>query len=118
MKKSAKLNVLASSFIGAFIWFASPYLTGELEPWDSETFYYIGSLLLGGIILGLYNSEKIWAYAIGIFLGQLIYSLLFLPLGPLVLIGSLYLAASSLVCYLGAIIGKVLKVYVFKQQKA
>jgi len=114
MKKSAKLNILISSFIGAFIWFASPYLSGELEPWDSETFYYIGSLFFGGIILGLYNSEKIWAYAIGIFLGQLIYSLLFLPLGPLILIGILYLAGSSLICYLGAIIGKLSKVYVFK----
>lgn len=104
-----------SSVIGALIWFASPYLTGEAEPWDSETFYYIGSLFIGGIILGLYNSEKIWAYAIGIFLGQLIYSLLFLPLGPLILIGSLYLAGSSIICYIGASIGKLSKAYVFKQ---
>jgi len=114
MKKSARLNVLISSFIGALIWFASPYLSGELEPWDSETFYYIGSLFTGGIIFGIYNSEKIWAYTIGIFLGQLIYILLFLPLGPLILIGSLYLAGSSIICCLGALVSNILKVYVFK----
>ena len=114
MKKSTKLNILISSVLGALIWFASPYLSGELEPWDSETFYYVGSLFIGGIILGLYNSEKIWGYAIGIFLGQIIYILLFLPLGPLILIGILYLAGSSLICYLGASVGKLLKKYVFK----
>jgi len=114
MKKSANLNILISSIIGALIWFASPYIAGELEPWDSETFYYIGSLFIGGIVLGLYNSEKIWAYAIGVFLGQFIYSLLFLPLGPLILIGILYLAGSSIICFFGALIVKLVKMYVFK----
>jgi len=87
MKNRMQLNILISSVVGILIWFASPYLSGELEPWDSESFYYIGSLFIGGIILGLYNTEELWGYGFGIFLGQLIYSLLFLPLGPLILIG-------------------------------
>ena len=114
IKKSAKSNLIMSSVLGTLVWFASPFITGELEPWDSETFYYIGSLFISGIFLGLYHTEKIWAYAIGIFLGQLIYILVFLPLGPLFLIGILYLAVSSLICYIGASIVKLAKTYVFK----
>lgn len=56
-----------SVFVGALVWIASPYFTGQREPWDSMSF-----LLIGGAIAGLLAPRRLWLWAVGIWLGQMI----------------------------------------------
>lgn len=58
---------------GASIWIASPYFTGQKEPWDSLNFYYRGCLLLGGFSAGFLLPRRFWLWAVAIWLGQVVY---------------------------------------------
>ena len=88
---------------GAVIWALSPLITGELEPWDSESLYYFTALLIAGIIVGALIPRHVWAVLIGIVIGQLIYMLIFLPLGPLVGVGIVIMPLYGLLSLIGAI---------------
>jgi hypothetical protein len=64
---SASLLGLA---LGAAIWLLSPVVTGRREPWDAESAYYVGGLLLAGMLGGVLVPRQ-WAIAaVGIFAGQ------------------------------------------------
>jgi hypothetical protein len=61
-----------SVLVGACIWIASPYFTGQKEPWDSLSFYYRGSLLIGGFVAGSFAPRRFWLWAVGLWFGQMI----------------------------------------------
>jgi hypothetical protein len=108
---------------GALIWAASPSVTGASEPWDADGSYYVGALAVVGFCLGLFtrSSERtdressrarplvdvprLLAVYAGIFGGQLAYVITFLPAGPLLALGIVFLGAFSLVTVIAAAVG-------------
>jgi len=109
MKKEVPLNLFFSALAGAAIWALSPSLAGNKEPWDSDTLYYFTSLFIAGVLLGISRPWYILTHTVGIFLGQLLYALAFLSVGPLIVVGVVFLAGYSLLCSAGAAFGSVVR---------
>jgi len=102
MKKELALTFLVSLVIGSLVWALSPVISGVSEPWDSETLYYPVALAVGGLIAGLIRPKYFWLHYFGIFFGQLAFMLIFLPMGPLIVVGITVLASQSLIALLTA----------------
>jgi hypothetical protein len=104
--KRISIGFVASAIFGAVIWHYSPEFSGEIEPWDSDSPFYFWSLLSSGLIVGfVINPEKLWPVVLGTAIGQFLYSVLFLPLGPLMIIGFGFLLASGVLAMAGAYVG-------------
>ncbi len=102
MNRTITIQATASALLGSLIWAISPRITGMAEPWDADSPYYPVALLTGGVALGFIWPEKPWIIFLAIWLGQLAYMVLFLPLGPLAVLGVGFLAGFSLVAFAGA----------------
>lgn len=81
----------------ALIWAASPWLTGQREPWDADFPFYPAALLLAGAIAGGLAPKPLWAHYAGAVTGQLGYELIFLKIGALFLLGTVFLLGYCLV---------------------
>jgi hypothetical protein len=90
MKKA--IPILISIFVGAAICALSPLVTGELEPWDSSSFYLPTAIALASLLLGFLLPRSFAVSAFGLTMGQMLYIGVFLPTGPLVVYGFLMLA--------------------------
>lgn len=86
-----------SAAAAALIWVVSPWLTGQLEPWDADGPFYIGALAVAGALSGALAPRPRWAHYVGAFAGQLVYELVALRVGPLFVLGAVFLLAYSLV---------------------
>lgn len=105
IKRSPEVLSLALSIAGgAAIWALSPAMTGQAEPWDSGSLYYVTALALLGLALGAMSARPlvILLIALGAWLGQVLYIVLFLPLGPLFVAGLVILAAYLVLPVIGA----------------
>jgi hypothetical protein len=100
-KSRAVLATVLAAALSALIWALSIPLTGKAEPWDAELPYYFVALAAAGIISGLVVPKHLWAHYVGAVVGQVAYELAFLKLGPLFVLGLLFLAVYSLI-FLGA----------------
>ena len=103
-----------SSFIGAFVWIASPFITGEREPWNAGSLYYFGTLLISGFVAGLLVPRRFWLWAIAIWLGQCVgffWSMAHAPrVGSLAPLGFIvFLPMYSVLSLLGAAVGSLLR---------
>ncbi|MFQ4138014.1 hypothetical protein PGN35_017005 [Nodosilinea sp. PGN35] len=108
MKRELAINVLFSFVGGAMVWALSPSLSGQVEPWDAEGFYYSVALLIVGLTVGFARPKHVWSHYAGIMLGQLTYMLLFIPVLPgssLILVGVASLAVYSTIALAGAVSG-------------
>jgi len=94
------LIAIVSLAVGAAIWALSPWLTGCAEPWDANTAYYPLSLFGAGVLLGLALPGNLSFHYLGAYLGQLAFMLIFLPVGPLIGLGLIFLAGYTLVLLL------------------
>ena len=88
--------------LGMAIWWASPRLTGHTEPWDANSHYYSLSLLIAGFTAALAHPKRFWLAPIGIYFGQFVYAFLYLPGGPLWILGLLFGVFYCLLAMLGA----------------
>jgi hypothetical protein len=79
------------------IWALSMPLTGKTEPWDAESPYYFVALAVAGGVSGAIVRRHLWAHYLGAVLGQVAYELAFLKLGPLFMLGLVFLAGYSLI---------------------
>ena len=104
MNKDILINLSLSSFLGALIWALSPAMTGQTEPWDAESVYYFAALFVAGAIAAIPGFRPVWAIYLGIFLGQLLFILFFLPSGPLLAVGLIFIAVYSLLSLVAAVI--------------
>lgn len=102
-QQSAATLVIAAA-LAAIVWTLSTTITGLSEPWDSESPYYVGGLAVAGAISGAISAKPLWAHYIGAIVGQALYMLVFLPLGPLVVLGLGFMAAFSAI-FMGAAAG-------------
>lgn len=98
------LSLVLSIAGGAAIWALSPAMTGHAEPWDSGSLYYVIALTLLGLALGALSTRPraILLIPMGAWLGQVLYIVLFLPLGPLFVAGLVILAAYLVLPLIGA----------------
>lgn len=90
-------------FSGVLIWALSASITGQQEPWDSGSPYYFVSLFVSGAIFGAIKPVRFHRWVVAIFIGQLI-ALIFVGMGPLIIIGVVFLAVLSLIPLAGAAI--------------
>ena len=85
-----------AAMLGAAIWIASPLITGRKEPWDAHSPYYVAALFGAGAVMGLWEPQRSWRWAVAIYAGQCLAVLgltalrgddlgLFFPMGMLVL---------------------------------
>ena len=72
-------------------------LTGKTEPWDAASPYYFVALAVAGGVSGAVVRRHLWAHYVGAVLGQVAYELAFLKLGPLFMLGLVFLAGYSLI---------------------
>jgi hypothetical protein len=91
------LTLAISAAAGALIWILSPWITGQSEPWDAEGPFYLVALVVGGALAGALAPRPRWAHHVGAFAGQLLYELVALHVGPLLVLGVVFLLAYSLV---------------------
>lgn len=97
MKSRAILALGVSAALGAMVWALSLPLTQNAEPWDAEFPYYFIGLAVAGAISGKVVPKHLWAHYLGAVLGQALYELVFLKLGPLFVLGLVFLAVYSLI---------------------
>ena len=93
-----------AAFFGVLIWALSPAITGQAEPWDAGA-YYLLALPIAGFVSGLLAGRPLWAQYAGVILGQFGYALIFLALGPLMLLGVGFLAVYGLLFLTGSLLG-------------
>ena len=106
---STVLTFLIASAAAFAVWALSPWFTGFKEPWDAPGFYYSAALLLAGMLSGVINAKPLWAHYLGSIFGQLFYAVVFLPFGPLAVVGLLFLALWSLLFLAGAYLGALVR---------
>ena len=96
---------VVAAIAAAIVWAASSVVTGHSEPWDAEGGYYLGGLLLAGLVAGAIAPYAPWAHYCGAIAGQLVYMILFQRVGPLIGDGVLFLALYALALVGGSLIG-------------
>jgi hypothetical protein len=103
MNKGKVISLCIALGLGAAIWALSPLITGNVEPWDGGFPYYIMALILVGAIIGGLIPRNLWMVFIGVYLGQMIYMLIFIPSGPLLPLGMILLAGYSMISFVAAL---------------
>lgn len=91
--------------LGAAVWALSPWLAGSREPWDADGAYWPLALAAAGLLAGLLAPRPAWAHYLGSILGQAAYEWLFLPIGPLFVMGVAFLMAYSIIFVVAAALG-------------
>ena len=104
MKSRAAVAIIVSAVLAALVWALSLPITGQNEPWDAESPYYLVALVLAGAVSGALIPRHLWAHYVGAVLGQAAYELVFLKLGPLFILGLAFLAGYSIIFVVAAAI--------------
>lgn len=102
MKPRVGVTIAVSALAAGLVWASSPWLVGRLEPWDADGHFYALALLVAGSVAGLLSPRPLWAHYVGAVVGQLAYEALFLRVGPLFVLGVVFLLGYSLVFLLAA----------------
>lgn len=76
---------------------------------DAEASYYLLALGIAGAVSGMLIQRAVWAHYLGALLGQVAYELVFLEVGPLFILGLVFLAVYSIVFLLAARIAASLR---------
>ena len=97
LKARAWATVLVSAAAGALVWALSPWLTGHVEPWDADGLFYAGALIVAGSVAGAITPRPLWALYLGALIGQFGYELIIQRIGPLFLIGAVFLLGYSVI---------------------
>jgi len=111
VKRRAGVAIVLAAVVSAAIWASSLWVTGHREPWDAESLFYAGSLAAGGLISGLSIPRPLWAHYAGSVAGQVIYELIFLPMGPFFVLGLGFLPGYSLLYLAGALVGSRVRLH-------
>jgi hypothetical protein len=106
MTKDITKNLLISFFLGALIVPIFHAITAD-QPFGAYSIYYLSALLVTGFALGVFLPSMFWIHYFGIVLGQIAYAYIFLPSGPLWLIGIVFTVMYSLTALLGATLGRI-----------
>lgn len=94
-----------AALIGAVLWAASPWVTGQKEPWDAQGGYYFLGLLVGGFVGAVLRPVSPVVTAAGLVVGQFVAIIATGGAGPLIVFGLLFLSAYGLLGLVGAWLG-------------
>jgi hypothetical protein len=111
----ALMTFALGAVAGAGVWYVSPRLTGEVQPWDFSLGLYVMVLLTAGVVLGLpTRPQYVFAGPLGLYAGQLAYVELFYhPRGAIILPAFISLAVFGLPpSAFGAACGAALRVVI------
>jgi hypothetical protein len=103
------VTFFVSAIAAALVWALSPSITGHAEPWDATSYYYLIGLVFAGLVAGLGSPRVAWAYLAGAVSGQLLYEVLFLPSGPLVVVGIVFMCIYGLAFLAAALLGSYVR---------
>ena len=109
MKTRAWQTLIISASASASIWLLTPVLTSHREPWDADGSFYIVALVIAGAVAGAIAPRPLWAHYVGSFAGQLGYEVLFLHIGPLVVVGAVFLVVYCAVYSVAAALAAVVR---------
>jgi hypothetical protein len=109
MKPRVTLTILVAAVLSALVWALSPAFTAHAEPWDASGWYYLSALAIVGAISGTLLPKTLWAHYLGAVLGQVMYELLFLRVGPLFLLGVVFLLGYSIVFLAAAAVAAIFR---------
>ena len=108
VKTRAWRSLIISALASVSIWLLTPVLTSHREPWDADGSFYIVALVIAGAVAGALAPKPLWAHYVGSYAGQLGYELIFLHVGPLVVVGAVFLlvycAVFSMTAALAAVV--------------
>jgi len=107
--KARVLAVIVSAVLAATVWTLPIPITGRKEPWDADSLYYFAGLAVAGAVSGVVVPKHLWAHYLGAALGQAAYELPFLKLGPLFILGLVFLAGYSIIFVVAAAIVVLLR---------
>ena len=93
----------------ACIWFVSPYITSQGEPWDGSPGIYAVALIVAGLLNGALVRRPFWVMYVGAVSGQLLAMLLLGRVGPLLPIGFVLLLFYTLLFLAGAFFGAAMR---------
>ena len=110
MKHRTAVAFVVASALSASVWALSPVLTGHAEPWDADGPYYLFALAIAGAISGCLFPKPLWTHYMAAVVGQAAFEVAFLDVGPLFVLGLLFLAGSSLVFFAAAVLGGFVRV--------
>jgi len=105
MRPRDAFTLAIAAALRAAVWALSPTLTGHAEPWDADGPYYLSALAIVGAITGSLFPKPLWAHYLGAVFGQAAYEAVFLDIGPLFILGLVFLLGSSLVFLATAAVG-------------
>lgn len=94
--------------MAALIWLFSTRFTGHNEPWDGSSGYYVGGLLMVGVVSALVTPRPLWGHYVGAVLGQVAY-MAFAGGGALILVGLVFAALYSIAALFGAALVLMMK---------
>ena len=109
------MTFIVAALASAAIWALTPMLTNHREPWDSEGGFYLAALGIAGAVAGAIAPRPLWAHYAGAFTGQLGYELIFLRVGPLILIGAMFLLVYCAIFTLAAALAAFVRRQVAKR---
>ena len=110
MRQRAAFAFVLAAALSASVWALSPLLTGHAEPWDADGSYYLSALAIAGAVSGSLFPKPLWAHYVGAVFGQAAFEVAFLDMGPLFILGLLFLASSSIVFFAAAALGAFVRV--------
>jgi hypothetical protein len=102
MKARAWLATLVAAVASALVWAVSPWLVGHYEPWDAGGLFYVAALAVAGALAGLLAPKPLWAHYLGALIGQSCYEVFILGIGPLFVLGAVFLLGYSIVFVVAA----------------
>jgi hypothetical protein len=102
VKKQATAAFAVAAGLAVAVWALSVPITGKSEPWDAEWPYYFLALAATGALAGVIVPRPWWAHYAGAMAGQAGYELAFLKLGPLFVLGLVFLAGCSVIFVVAA----------------
>ena len=109
MQRAVAISFIGAAFCAALVWFTFSNPSGQIEPWDEPAGAYAAALILAGIVCGAGFKEPMWALYVGALIGQLLAMVILGQVGPLLLVGVLFLLFYTLLFLAGAFFGSAMR---------
>ncbi|WP_457665226.1 hypothetical protein [Thiolapillus sp.] len=104
-------NVFIGFIFGVLIMWLSPVVLLTEEPWDAEGggfMIYLTALFASGFVGAKFNQKYFYMVAVGVYLGQIVFHMLFIGGGPLFFIGLVFIAIYSFSALFGSYLSSLL----------